>query len=233
MGLQVTEFLRLRILYLRIRDSGTPNCLRGHGPLHVDSRTVCAGRQFCRQNARAGVSFVRIQRIHRTSDPSHAEQFCIRFCPVALLSGTQYYGVAGDTILQPNVRPLSCRTVLHSSLSCSLERNIMGLLVTEFLWLWILHLRIRDSGAPNCHGGHGPLRADSRTVCAVQKFCRQNARAGVPFLRMQRFHRTSDPFQSKQFCIRSCPVALLSGTQYFGVAGDRIPLAADSAPADP
>jgi hypothetical protein len=189
MGLLETQYPGLRI-----RDSGAPNCLRGHGPFRADSRTVCAVQKFCRQNTRASVPFVG---------------------------------------MQPNVRPLSCRTVLHSSLSCSLERNIMGLLVTEFLWLWILHLRISDSGAPNCLGGHGPLRADSRTVCAVQKFCRQNARAGVPFLRMQRFHRTSDPFQSKQFCIRSCPVALLSGTQYFGVAGDRSPLAADSAPADP
>ena len=45
--------------------------------------------------------------------------------------------------------------------------------------------------------------------------------------------RTSDPSHTEQFCICLCPVALLSGTQYFGVAGDRIPLAADSVPADP
>ena len=42
-----------------------------------------------------------------------------------------------------------------------LERNIMELLETGFLWLRILHRRIRDSGAPNCLRGRGPLRADS------------------------------------------------------------------------
>ena len=50
---------------------------------------------------------------------------------------------------------------------------------------------------------------------------------------MQRFLRKSDPSQAEQVCIRSCPVSVLSGTEYYGVAGDRIPLAADSVPADP
>ena len=79
---------------------------------------------------------------------------------------------------------------------CSLERNILGLLETEFLLLQILHLRIRDSEAPYFPRDHGPLRADSRTVCAVQQCCRQNAGAGVPFVGMQRIHRTSDPSQA-------------------------------------
>ena len=83
----------------------------------------------------------------------------------------------------------------------------MRLLATEFPCLWI-----RDSGAPNCLHGHGPHRADSRTVSAVLQFSRQNAHAGVPFVRMQRIHRTSDSSEAEQFCIRSCPVALLSGT---------------------
>ena len=37
----------------------------------------------------------------------------------------------------------------------------MELLEIGFLWLRILHRRIRDSGAPNCLRGRGPLRADS------------------------------------------------------------------------
>ena len=104
----------------------------------------------------------------------------------------------------------------------------MGLLVTEFPCL-----RIRDNGVLNCLRGHGPLREDSRTVCPVQQCCCQSARAAVPFVRMQRIHRTSDPSHAEQFCIRSCPVSVLSGTEYYGVAGDRIPLVADFAPADP
>ena len=99
----------------------------------------------------------------------------------------------------------------------------MGLLETQYPGL-----RIRDSGAPNCLRGHGPFRAGSRIVCAVQKFCRQNARASVPVCGDAAERQT--PLMQNSFAF---VFVLFSGTQYYGVAGDRIPLAVDSAPADP
>ena len=131
-------------------------------------------------------------------------------CRFAILPSKRPRGcaVCEDAAFSSNIRPLSCRTGLHSVLSCgfcSLERNVMGLLVTEFLWLRILYLRIRDSGTPNCLRGHGPLHVDSRTVCTGLQFCRQNARTGVSFVRIQRIHRTSDPSHAVQFCIHLCP----------------------------
>ena len=163
-GLLETEFLWLQILYLRIRDSEAPYFPRGHGPFRADSRTVCAvQQQCCRQSAGAGVPFARMQRIHRTSDPSQAERFCIHSSPVALLSGTQYCGVLGCSVFIESQIPLRPNRFAFVPVLCLcyLERNIMGLLETGFVWLRILHRWIRDSGAPNCLRGRGPLRADS------------------------------------------------------------------------
>ena len=41
---------------------------------------------------------------------------------------------------------------------------------------------------------------------------------------MQPFHRTSDPSRSEQFCIRSRPVAVLSGTEYMGLLETEFPI---------